>query len=48
MKIVSRSTTNFTKFRQALWPTQYPVKCARGLFPGVKATGTWSWPHTPI
>jgi hypothetical protein len=32
--------------RPALGSTQPPINGYRGLFPGGKAAGAWSWPHT--
>jgi hypothetical protein len=33
--------------RPALVPTQPPIQCVPGLFPGVKVAGAWRWPPTP-
>jgi hypothetical protein len=33
-------------FRPSLGPTQPPIKCVAGLFPGSKPTKAWRWPHT--
>jgi hypothetical protein len=33
--------------RPTLGPTQPPIQCVSGLFPGGKTAGAWSWPPTP-
>jgi len=33
--------------RPGLWPTQTPVQCVPGLFPGGKAAGAWRWQLKP-